>query len=73
MRAALDDLRSRGIDFSLAELVVRGAQARLADSTEDAERARLRARLVAALRDGTHGLDPSALDEVREQGWTRPA
>jgi len=34
---------------------------------------RLRARLAAALRDGTHGLDPAALDEARERGWTRPA
>ncbi len=71
VRAALDELRSRGIDFTLGELVVRGAQARLADSAGEAERAQLRARLVVALRDGTHGLDPGVLDEVREQGWTR--
>lgn len=73
VRAALDELRSRGIDFTLGDLVVRGAEARLADSAQERARRELRTRLAAALRDGTHGLDPAALDEARERGWTRPA
>lgn len=73
VRAALDELRSRGIDFTLGELVVRGAEARLAESAQESARQELRARLAAALRDGTHGLDPAALDEARASGWTRLA
>lgn len=73
VRAALDELRSRGIGFTLGELVVRGAEARLAESTQESARRELRVRLAAVLRDGTHGLDPAALDEARERGWTRPA
>ncbi len=73
VRAALDDLRSRGIDFTLGELVVRGAEARLAESAQESSQRALRARLAATLRDGTHGLDPASLDEARERGWTRPA
>ena len=73
VRAALDELRSRGIGFTLAELVVRGAEVRLAEIAQEGARGELRARLAAALRDGTHGLDPAALDEARERGWTRPA
>jgi len=73
VRAALDALRSRGIDFTLGELVVRGAEARLSDSAGESARHKLRTRLAAGLRDGTHGLDPAALDEARERGWTRSA
>lgn len=73
MRAALDELPSRGIEFTLGELVVRGAEARLAEQAQESTRRELRARLTAALRDGTHGLDPAALDDARESGWTRPA
>jgi hypothetical protein len=73
VRAALDELRSRGIDFTLGELVVRGAEARLSESAGERARHGLRARLAAGLRDGTHGLDPVALDEARERGWTRSA
>lgn len=73
VRAALDELRRRGIDFTFGELVVRGAEARLAESAQDSGRRELRIRLAAALRDGTHGLDSAALDEAREQGWTRSA
>lgn len=73
VRAALDELRTRGIDFTLGELVVRGAEARLAESTLESARRELRVRLAGVLRDGTHGLDPVALDEAREGGWTRPA
>jgi len=71
VRAALDELRSRGIGFTLGELVVRGAQARLSESARESARHGLRARLAAGLRDGTHGLDPAALDEARERSWTR--
>ncbi len=73
VRAALDELRSRGIDFTLGELVVRGAEARLAESAQESDRRELRTRLALALRDGTHGLDAVALDAARERGWTRPA
>lgn len=73
VRAALDELRSRGIDFTLGELVVRGAESRLTESAHESDRRELRTRLADALRDGTHGLDSAALDAARERGWTRPA
>ncbi len=73
VRAALDELRRRGLDFTLGELVVRGAEARLAESAQESGRRELRARLALALREGTHGLDSAAMDEARERGWARPA
>lgn len=73
IRAALDRLRSRGIDFTIGDLVVRGAEVRLAEQAGETARRVLRERLAAALRDGTHGLDAAALDDARERGWTRGA
>lgn len=71
VRTALDALRSRGVEFTLGDLVVRGAQARLTELEQEARRSALRQRLADALADGTHGLDPTALQEARERGWTR--
>lgn len=71
MRDALDALRSRGIEFTLADLLVRGAEARLDDSGDEGTRRALRGRLADALRDGTHGLDAATLDELREHGGIR--
>jgi hypothetical protein len=74
VRAALDELRRRGVRVVLADLVVRGAAA-LGEELDrrDAEQQReadLRGRLVERLRTGT-GLDLEAAMEVREGGWTR--
>ena len=73
MRAALDELRSRGERIRFGELVIRGAQERLRDleeqRDEEARKLELRRQLVEQLHTG-EGLDVQAAYEVREHGWT---
>jgi len=72
--AALDELRRRGEPVTLAELVIRGAQAVVEDldrrAGEDSDPAALRARLAERLRTGD-GLDLGAALDARDRGWTR--
>jgi hypothetical protein len=74
LQDARERLQRRGLDASVGELAIAGAQALLADAdTEDAEqrkRAILRKRLATRLRTG-EGIDTDALTEVRRGGWTR--
>jgi hypothetical protein len=70
---ALAPLRTRGVPIDLADLVVRGAEARLAElerqrADREGKRA-LRERFLERTRAG-HGIDVDAALSVREQGWT---
>jgi hypothetical protein len=74
LQAAREHLRQRGVQASVGELALAGAEALLADSgardAEERRRALLRKRLAERLRTG-EGIDTEALDEVRRSGWTR--
>lgn len=74
LQAARERLRQAGVNASLAELALAGAQELLARAeareADDRRRAELRRRLTQRLRDGD-ALDVAALAEVREHGWTR--
>jgi hypothetical protein len=74
LQAARERLRQRGVQASVGELALAGAEALLADTAvRDAEqrrRALLRKRLAERLRTG-EGIDTEALDQVRRSGWTR--
>jgi hypothetical protein len=73
VRAALEELRSRGERIRFGDLVIRGAQARLREIKEErddeARKLELRKQLVRQLHTG-EGLDVEAAYEVREHGWT---
>jgi hypothetical protein len=73
MRAALNELRSRGERIRFGDLVIRGAQQRLRElkeeRDEEARKLELRRQLVEQLHTG-EGLDVQAAYEVREHGWT---
>ncbi len=71
---ALADLRDKvGEDgFTLAELVVLGAQRKLFEAElAEVAGARSRARLAQMVRAGTVPVDIEAADEVRRSGWVR--
>lgn len=74
LQDARERLRSRGLEPSVGDLAIAGAEALLADVDVQDERRRtqrmLRKRLAARLRSG-QGIDPDALAEVRASGWTR--
>lgn len=74
LQEAREQLRRRGINPSVAELALAGARELLAEAqARDADQQRrqeLRKRLTSRLRNGAT-LDPDALREVREHGWTR--
>ena len=73
LRAALNELRSRGERIRFGDLVMRGAQQRLRElkeeRDEEARKLELRRQLVEQLHTG-EGLDVEAAYEVREHGWT---
>jgi hypothetical protein len=76
VRAALDELRdelgAERIEFS--ELLILGAQEKLARVRAQREGiADRRARLAERIRRRDLPVDPAAADEVRRQGWSRPA
>ncbi len=72
---ALDRLRAQlGTDrLELGDLVVRGAEAKLAELENQDERdAELRRRLADRIRAGrSFGGDLDAAEEVRRHGWAR--
>lgn len=74
LQDARERLRRRGLEPSVGDLALAGAQALLADADVREERQRiqamLRRRLAARLRTGA-GIDADALAEVRDAGWTR--
>lgn len=74
LQDARERLRRRGLEPSVGDLALAGAVALLADADVQEERQRrqvvLRKRLAERLRTGA-GIDPSALAEVRDAGWTR--
>jgi hypothetical protein len=74
LQDARERLRRRGLEPSVGDLALAGAQALLADADAQQERRRaqamLRKRLAARLRTGA-GIDAGALAEVRDVGWTR--
>lgn len=74
LQEARERLRRRGVNASVAELALAGARKLLAEAEardDDEQRQReLRKRLTSRLRSGDT-LDPGALSEVREHGWTR--
>ena len=74
LQDARERLRRRGIEPSVGDLALAGAEALLAGADAQQERRRmqamLRSRLAARLRTGA-GIDAGALAEVRESGWTR--
>ena len=73
VRAALEELRSRGERIRFGDLVIRGAQERLREikeeRDEEARKLELRKQLVRQLHTG-ECLDVKAAYEVREHGWT---
>ncbi|MDA0138037.1 hypothetical protein [Solirubrobacter deserti] len=75
MRAALDELRDELGDHrpDLGELVILGANAKLAQLRAERENLVERRRELAdRIRRGTlPPLDPEAADEVRRSGWAR--
>lgn len=75
VQAALDELRGElGTDrVELGELVVLGANAKLAAirADRDGDVARRR-RLADRVRSRRLPVDPDAADEVRRTGWARP-
>jgi hypothetical protein len=74
LQTARERLRRRGMEASVGELALAGAEALLADSgkqnAEERRRALLRKRLAERLRTG-EGIDTDALAQVRSDGWTR--
>jgi len=73
IQEALDELRSElGVDrVDLAELVVLGAGAKLAQVRAEGERSREACERVADwIRNRTVPADADAADEVRRSGWT---
>ena len=74
VQEALDRLRAQiGEDnVKLPELVILGAESKLAQvRAEDDARRERRHRLAARVRARTLELDPDAADEVRRSGWAR--
>lgn len=74
MQEALDELRRElGADrVQLAELVILGAQEKLARVRAEEGRAiELRRRLAGRVRSGELPVSPRAADEVRRSGWAR--
>lgn len=73
---ALAPLRAQGTRVDIAELVIRGAHAKLADLREerddDERRLALRESFLERTRTG-EGLDFEALLEQHERGWTYDA
>lgn len=74
LQEARERLRRRGVKASVAELALAGARELLAEAeahdADEQHRHELRQRLASRLRSGDT-LDPGALSEVREHGWTR--
>jgi hypothetical protein len=69
---ALAPLRAEGARLDFAELVIRGAQSKLADlqveREDDARRRALREQFLERTRTG-QGIDFEALLGVHERGW----
>lgn len=67
-------LREKGIDTSVGELALAGAQGLLAEAeareVEESRRQELRRRLVDRMRRG-EAMDGEALGEIRRTGGTR--
>jgi len=74
LQEARERLRRRGVTASVAELALVGARELLAEAeandADEQRRQELRKRLATRLRSGD-ALDPGALGEVRDHGWTR--
>ena len=74
LQEAREQLRRRGVNASVAELALAGARELLAEAeARDGDlqrRQELRKRLTSRMRSGA-ALDPDALREVRDRGWTR--
>jgi len=74
LQEARERLRQRGVNVSVAQLALAGAKGLLAEAdardADEHRRRELRERLTHRLRHGD-ALDPDALREVRETGWTR--
>jgi hypothetical protein len=74
LQEARERLRRRGVTASVAELALVGARELLAEAeathSDEQRRQELRKRLTSRLRS-EDALDPCALREVREHGWTR--
>jgi hypothetical protein len=74
LQDARERLRRRGLEPSVGDLAITGAEALLADADAQNERQRtqamLRKRLALRVRAG-QGIDTDALAEVRATGWTR--
>jgi hypothetical protein len=72
LQAARERLRRKGIEATVGELALAGAQQMLeaaaANETEEVRRRELRAELISAVLAG-ETMDANALDEVRES-WT---
>lgn len=74
VQKALDALRAHGEAVDLSELVVLGAQSKLAaldqDQHDQVERRRLREQFLRLTASGS-AFDLDAAVEVREHGWGR--
>ncbi|MGA9875690.1 MAG: hypothetical protein WBQ21_07770 [Solirubrobacteraceae bacterium] len=74
LQDARERLRSRGLEPSVGDLAIAGAEALLADADAQDELRRTRTmllkRLATRVRTG-QGIDTDALAEVRAGGWTR--
>jgi hypothetical protein len=74
LQQAREQLRRHGVNPSVAELALTGARELLAEAEardgDQQRRQELRKRLTGRLRSAA-ALDPEALHEVREHGWTR--
>lgn len=74
LQEARERLQRRGVTATVAELALLGARELLAEAeandADEQRRQELRKRLTSRLRSGD-ALDPGALGEVREHGWTR--
>lgn len=74
LQEARERLRRRGVNATMGELALAGARELLAEAeardADERRRHELRERLTHRLRQ-SDALDPDALREVRETGWTR--
>lgn len=73
LREARERLRRRGLEPSVGELALVGAERMLADAeadeAEEERRRKLRVELARSLRDGDAGFDAEALEYIHEHGW----